>query len=278
MLQLKRPIVFIDLETTGVSLSTDRILEIAMVKLMPDGSRQVKRKLLNPEMPIPKESSDIHGITDEMVENYVKDASWFRKPEVVSVAQEPGAEQLKKQVTEEAGFAKALDELGAKTRAKKQKGLSMEDLRQDWHQQLAAILPKNEREHEKEPEPQRIPFIPEPKPLPDRVDAAPNRTAKECLDHAVKHCFERASVVSNKQLLAAATRYALGYRSVSFEDIKTAFEKDNRIIQIQRGSQTLCTTKEVLYEEKRMVDLARRGMGKLSPLYQEAPEFKNVKH
>ncbi len=69
MLQLKRPIAFIDLETTGVSLSTDRIVEIAIIKILPDGSRQVKRKLINPEMPIPKESGDIHGITDEQVKN-----------------------------------------------------------------------------------------------------------------------------------------------------------------------------------------------------------------
>ncbi len=69
MLQLKRPIVFIDLETTGVSLSVDRIVEIAMIKISPDGTRQVKRKLLNPAIPIPKESSEIHGITDEMVQD-----------------------------------------------------------------------------------------------------------------------------------------------------------------------------------------------------------------
>ena len=67
MLELNRPIAFIDLETTGVSLSSDRIVEIAIIKVLPDDSRQVKRKLINPEMPIPKESSDIHGITDEMV-------------------------------------------------------------------------------------------------------------------------------------------------------------------------------------------------------------------
>ena len=67
MLQLNRPIAFIDLETTGVSLSADRIVEIAIIKLLPDGTRQVKRKLINPEMPIPKEASDIHGITNEMV-------------------------------------------------------------------------------------------------------------------------------------------------------------------------------------------------------------------
>ena len=75
MLQLTRPIAFIDLETTGVSLSTDRIVEIAIIKLLPDGSRQVKRKLINPQMPIPKASSDIHGITDVMV----KDAPTFKQ-------------------------------------------------------------------------------------------------------------------------------------------------------------------------------------------------------
>jgi DNA polymerase-3 subunit epsilon len=75
MLQLKRPIAFIDLETTGVSLSTDRIVEVAIIKLLPDNTRQVKRKLINPQMPIPKSSTDIHGITDEMV----KDAPTFKQ-------------------------------------------------------------------------------------------------------------------------------------------------------------------------------------------------------
>jgi DNA polymerase-3 subunit epsilon len=75
MLQLNHPIAFIDLETTGVSLSTDRIVEIAIIKLLPDGTRQVKRKLINPQMAIPKASSDIHGITDDMV----KDAPTFKQ-------------------------------------------------------------------------------------------------------------------------------------------------------------------------------------------------------
>ncbi len=75
MLQLNRPIAFLDLETTGVSLSADRIIEIAIIKILPDGSRQVKRKLINPEMAIPKSSTDIHGITDEMV----KDAPTFKQ-------------------------------------------------------------------------------------------------------------------------------------------------------------------------------------------------------
>ena len=66
-LLLARPIAFIDLETTGVNLSTDRIVEIAMIKILPDGTRQIKRKLINPQMPIPAVTTAIHGITDEMV-------------------------------------------------------------------------------------------------------------------------------------------------------------------------------------------------------------------
>lgn len=66
-LQLSRPVAFFDLETTGVNLSSDRIVEIAIIKVLQDGTRQVKRKLINPEMPIPKQTTDIHGITDEMV-------------------------------------------------------------------------------------------------------------------------------------------------------------------------------------------------------------------
>ena len=74
MLQLTKPLAFIDLETTGVNLATDRIIEIAIVKVLPDGKRSAKRKLINPQMPIPRQSSEIHGITDEMV----KDAPTFK--------------------------------------------------------------------------------------------------------------------------------------------------------------------------------------------------------
>ena len=74
-LQLARPIAFFDLETTGVNLSTDRIIEVAIIKILPDGTRQVKSKLLNPGIPIPPETTAIHGITDEMV----KDAPSFKQ-------------------------------------------------------------------------------------------------------------------------------------------------------------------------------------------------------
>ncbi len=74
-LQLTKPIAFIDLETTGVNISNDRIVEIAIVRIAVDGTKTVKRKLVNPLMPIPAGSSEVHGITDEMV----KDAPSFKQ-------------------------------------------------------------------------------------------------------------------------------------------------------------------------------------------------------
>jgi DNA polymerase-3 subunit epsilon len=69
MLQLTKPLAFIDIEATGANVATDRIVEIAIIKYLPDGSRSVKRKLLNPLISIPQVVCDIHGITDEMVKN-----------------------------------------------------------------------------------------------------------------------------------------------------------------------------------------------------------------
>jgi len=68
-LKLKKPIVFFDLETTGVNVAKDRIVEISILKLHPDGKKEVKTRRVNPQMPIPKESSEIHGIYDEDVKD-----------------------------------------------------------------------------------------------------------------------------------------------------------------------------------------------------------------
>ena len=66
-LQLKRPICFFDLETTGVNIAKDRIVEISILKAFPDGSEKEKTWLVNPEMPIPAEATAVHGITNEKV-------------------------------------------------------------------------------------------------------------------------------------------------------------------------------------------------------------------
>ncbi len=69
MLKLHKPICFFDLETTGVNISTDRIVEIAILKVFPDGKEIVKTWRVNPQIPIPIQATLVHGITNEMVAN-----------------------------------------------------------------------------------------------------------------------------------------------------------------------------------------------------------------
>lgn len=78
-LKLSRPIVFFDLETTGTNISSDRIIEISILKVFPDESTITRTMLINPEMPIPKEASEVNRIYDEHV---------FNKPTFVQVANE----------------------------------------------------------------------------------------------------------------------------------------------------------------------------------------------
>lgn len=86
-LKLNRPLAFFDLETTGVNVAKDRIVEISILKAFPDGSTKLYTKRVNPGMPIPPDSSAIHGIYDEDVKdeplfkeiahevaNFIKDA------------------------------------------------------------------------------------------------------------------------------------------------------------------------------------------------------------
>lgn len=66
-LQLKKPIIFFDLETTGINLMSDRIVEISLIKVMPNGEEIEKTRRINPGMHIPEEASKVHGIYDEDV-------------------------------------------------------------------------------------------------------------------------------------------------------------------------------------------------------------------
>ncbi|MBS9773556.1 MAG: ribonuclease H-like domain-containing protein [Tenacibaculum sp.] len=68
-LKLTKPIVFFDLETTGINIATDRIVEISILKVFPNGNKESKTWLVNPEIEIPQEASAIHGITNEKVVN-----------------------------------------------------------------------------------------------------------------------------------------------------------------------------------------------------------------
>jgi DNA polymerase III subunit epsilon len=66
---LTRPIAFFDLETTGVNVASDRIVEISILKISPDGTKEIKTKRINPTIPIPLQSSEIHGIYDKDIVN-----------------------------------------------------------------------------------------------------------------------------------------------------------------------------------------------------------------
>jgi len=68
-LNLRNPLVFLDLETTGMNIVTDRIVEIALIKVHPDGREEEKEYRINPEVPIPDVVSKIHGIYDEDVKD-----------------------------------------------------------------------------------------------------------------------------------------------------------------------------------------------------------------
>ena len=81
-LKLSRPIIFFDLETTGTNITHDRIVEISLIKVMPDGTEIERTRRINPEMPIPAEATAVHHITDE------------------DVAQEPTFRQVAKSLAE----------------------------------------------------------------------------------------------------------------------------------------------------------------------------------
>ncbi len=74
-LNLKNPLVFFDLETTGTNIVSDRIVEISYLKVSPNGKEECKTRRINPEMPIPAEASAVHGIFDEDV----KDCPTFKE-------------------------------------------------------------------------------------------------------------------------------------------------------------------------------------------------------
>lgn len=189
-------------------------------------------------------SFEIEGVPQRTIDLFSK-----RTDEIGRVAKEKG-------ITD----AKELDSLGARTRGRKQKGASMEELKRAWTAQIQASEAGRSEDLQK-----IVRSSPE--------KSAPSLTASQCVDHAILHCFERASVMDGKRLLAEACRHGIG-RGVSADIIKKVFETDQRIIHVKEGGRTLCTTREVLAEEKRMVELARAGAGKMLPLYREAPEIK----
>lgn len=188
-------------------------------------------------------SFEIVGIPERVIDLFSK-----RTDEINRVAKELGLDDPEK-----------LDALGARTRAKKQQGLTMSQLKTEWRRQIHSIGMTGKGESE-----QSVRFA-----LPQ---ALPDLTPKQCVDHAMQLRFERASVVQDRRILETAYRHSLGFVGVNVDQITIAFERDQRLLPMPEGSKTLCTTHEILAEEQRMVGLAQQGLGALPPLYQVMPE------
>ncbi len=146
-----------------------------------------------------------------------------------------------------------LDKLGARTRSKKEKGYAMGELRELWLEQVKDIKD-------------------------DTVAGTDGKTttteqiltAQQCIDYALEHCFERHSVVQDRVLLSTALQYGIRDHNLKAEEIKTAFENDQRIMRIEHRGVMQCTTLGVHGEEKRMIDLARKGKGIFTPIERNA--------
>lgn len=192
-----------------------------------------------------EKSFEVEGIPKEVIAMFSK-----RTDEIGRMAKEKG-------ITD----AKELSELGARTRAKKQSGLSMAELKAEWRSQ---IIQSGQGRTAVDNPPVRY------LPGKDKTLHQPGLTAQDCINYSLAHHFERASVVPFNKLAATAIHHSIG-AGVSAEAILAGLEDDRRIIQVQEGGNLLCTTKEVLREEQRMVQLANAGRNRFAPLYAQLP-------
>jgi conjugative relaxase-like TrwC/TraI family protein len=190
-----------------------------------------------------EKSFEISGVPKSAINHFSK-----RTDEIGQFAKEKGITN-----------AKDLDGLGARSRSKKQKGYSMAELKKEWKTQLRQLADLKEESGN------------------SKIRFSPNRSTlitnpKECMDHAISHSFERASVMGERRVLESAYRHSIGRRSTTLNAITDIFRSDSRIIHVKEHNRILCTTKEVLKEENRMVMLARKGHGSFAPLYSKEPK------
>lgn len=195
-----------------------------------------------------EKSFEVVGIPNEVIALFSK-----RTDEIGRVAKEKG-------ITD----AKELSELGARTRSKKQSGLSMAELKAEWRSQIM-----QSEQGKTAPDNQPVRYLPEK----DKTVHQPLLSAQDCINYSLAHHFERASVVPFNKLAATAIHHSIG-AGVSAEDILAGLKDDSRIIQVQEGGSLLCTTKEVLREEQRMVQLGNAGRNRFAPLYAQLPAIK----
>ena len=153
--------------------------------------------------------------------------------------------------------AKGKDGLAALTRERKQKQLTKPGLRERWNARVSAEERASIQNN-----------------LRNEVSAAPKISEMKAMDFAMQHCYERASIVTDKELLRHALRFGLG--DVDVAKTKRQLLRDELINETVDGRQWL-TTKDVLAEEKRLIDFVADGKGKFKPFGSGKYQFQNQK-
>jgi len=153
--------------------------------------------------------------------------------------------------------AKGKDGLAALTRERKQKQFSKSELRERWGARVSA----DERTEIQNN-------------LRNQVSAAPKISEMKAMDFAMQHCYERASIVTDKELLRHALRFGVG--DVDVAQTRRQLLRDGLIKEKIDGRQWL-TTKDVLAEEKRLIDFVQDGRGKFKPFRSGKYQFLNPK-
>jgi conjugative relaxase-like TrwC/TraI family protein len=152
--------------------------------------------------------------------------------------------------------AKQKDGLAALTRERKRKDIGKSELRELWDKRIST----DERTAIQN--------------VRNVVAAKPKVSEMKAMDFAVQHCYERASIVTDKELLRHALRFGVG--DVDIEQVKRQLLRDELIRENVDGRQWL-TTKDVLAEEKRLIDFVQDGKGKFKPLGSGKYQFQNPK-
>ncbi|MEP1305108.1 MAG: MobF family relaxase [Balneola sp.] len=140
-----------------------------------------------------------------------------------------------------------LDQLGARTRGKKQSSLSMPELKKSWVGQFKNVGIDHRLNEEIE-------------------TTIRDLNSGQCIDHALNHSFARKSVERDRRILAEGYLHGIDSKAVSLSDIDQTFEQDERVFKVPDGKDKLCTTIPVQAEEKRMVKLAKNMRGTVNPL------------
>lgn len=183
---------------------------------------------------------EIEGVSRELLEKFSQ-----RTEKIEAIANEEG-------ITD----SETKGRLGAKTREKKSTSLTMEELKREWSTRLSSEEKESLRH------------------LLNRPHENQTLIPRQAMDYALAHCFERASAVDAKQLVAEALWHGMG--QVTLEEIEKELHRENIFIQEWQGRHW-CTTKEVLAEEWENIGYVKRGYGQCEPLFAGAYSLSDSK-